>query len=162
MVHPLRLRRGPHPGMSERFWQEVVKCAECKGTGVYNDYTDYGDQPCPKCHANGYTPVGQPRTDASVWALLDAITPPGAEFAVGDRVWWTAHKNFGTVPYRCSGTIESVNCGVPYYTDPPEYTSDGHHKSAGRHPAALIKLDGEVDPIAGPLVIAFKDLSHVK
>ena len=81
---------------------------------------------------------------------------------IGNRVWWIGWKNFGTVPHRCTGTIESVNCGLPYYTDPPEYTADGYHKEAGRYPAALIKPDGERDPVAAPLVIRFEDLTLIE
>jgi len=56
-------------------WQEVRKCSHCRGTGVCNDYTDYGDYPCPKCD-QGYVPVGKPRPDHVVWALLDALPEP--------------------------------------------------------------------------------------
>lgn len=61
--------------MSERLWQEVKRCSECSGTGIYNDYTDYGDQPCPKCD-DGFIAVGKPKSDGVVWALLDAIPTP--------------------------------------------------------------------------------------
>ena len=57
---------------SERFWQEVRKCIDCKGTGVFNDYTDYGDQPCPSCD-RGFVSVGKPKPDAVVWVILDAV-----------------------------------------------------------------------------------------
>lgn len=87
------------------------------------------------------------------------------EFKIGDRVEWTGWFNFGTEPRRCHGVIESVNCGVPYYTDPPEYVQyDGHsfHREAGRHPAALIKPDRESLAHEPPMVIAFKDLTLVR
>lgn len=84
---------------------------------------------------------------------------------IGNRVSWIGWKNFGTVPHRCTGTIESVNCGVPYYKEPPEYVEyegQSYPREAGRHPAALIRPDGEIDPIAGPLVIKFEDLTLIE
>jgi hypothetical protein len=87
------------------------------------------------------------------------------DFAVGDRVWWTGYKDFGKTPVRRSGVITSLDCGIPYYTDPPvwvEYQGQTFHKEAGRHPAAAIKPDREPLPGEPPIVIAFKDLSHAE
>jgi len=83
------------------------------------------------------------------------------EASVGDWVSWTGWRQFGTIPHRCTGTIESLECGVPYYTDPPEYTTDGFHKEAGRYPAALIKTDRVQQPGEAPLVIKFDDLTLI-
>jgi len=83
------------------------------------------------------------------------------EANVGDWVSWTGWRHFGTIPKRCTGTIESLECGIPFYTDPPEYTTDGYHKEAGRHPAALIKPDRVLQPGEERPVIRFEDLTII-
>ena len=83
---------------------------------------------------------------------------------IGDRVEWTGWFNYGTEPRQCQGIILSLHCGVPYYTDPPEYIEycgQSFHKEAGRYPAALIKSDREPRVHEPPIIIAFKDLTFV-
>jgi hypothetical protein len=69
---------------------------------------------------------------------------------IGDRVSWMGCIDFGRREVRWTGTVIAIRCGVPYYFDPPQYTSDGYGREAGRHPAVKVRIDnpqhGETRP----------------
>lgn len=94
-----------------------------------------------------------------------------SEWKVGDRVSWAAWRNFGTERYIATGTIVSVGCGVPYYkenSDPIDNPEDwvevhGHvyQKELGRHPAAMVRVDGARDDYYRDQVIQFSKLTKL-